>query len=133
MMSGNPSASLQWQCKIASWEAGTPSTRARFHTAFNLLIRTMETLYGMSRTTQQIESLSDSARRGSERKEGAMRRGLAVLLAEDGGQDLAEYGIALAVISILAGVAAVVIAKDVGTLWSQAQSVIVSATTSATS
>jgi Flp pilus assembly pilin Flp len=51
------------------------------------------------------------------------------LIAEPEGQDLAEYGIALAVISILAGLAAVVISKDVGTLWSQAQSVIQSATT----
>ena len=66
-------------------------------------------------------------------KEEAMSRTLASLLADDHGQDLAEYGIALAVISILAGLAAVVIAKDVGTLWSQAQSVISSATTSSTS
>ena len=62
-----------------------------------------------------------------------MPRLLANLLAEDRGQDLAEYGIALAVISVLAGLAAVVIAKDVGTLWSQAQSVIQSATSSAQS
>jgi Flp pilus assembly pilin Flp len=55
------------------------------------------------------------------------------LIAEDTGQDLAEYGIALAVISILAGLAAVIIAKDVGTLWSQAQNVISSATNAATS
>ena len=62
-----------------------------------------------------------------------MLKVLSRLLAEDGGQDLAEYGIALAVISIIAGLAAVVIAKDVGTLWSQAQSVIGSATSSAQS
>ena len=43
-------------------------------------------------------------------------------------QDLAEYGIALAVIGILAAAVAIVIAGDVGTLWSQAQSVIQSAT-----
>jgi Flp pilus assembly pilin Flp len=59
-----------------------------------------------------------------------MLRVLSRLVAEDGGQDLAEYGIALAVISILAAATAVVIAKDVGTLWSQAQSVIQSATSS---
>jgi Flp pilus assembly pilin Flp len=62
-----------------------------------------------------------------------MLREISRLAAEDGGQDLAEYGIALAVISILAGLAAVVISKDVGTLWSQAQSVIQSASSSATS
>ena len=46
------------------------------------------------------------------------------LIVDDAGQDLAEYGIALAVIGTLAGVVAVVIAADVGTLWSKAQSVI---------
>jgi len=46
------------------------------------------------------------------------------LVTDDRGQDLAEYGIALAVIGVVAGAAAVVIAKDVGTLWSKAQSVI---------
>ena len=51
------------------------------------------------------------------------------LAAEEAAQDLAEYGIALAVIGIIAAAAAIVIAKDVGTLWSQAQSVIGSATT----
>ena len=52
------------------------------------------------------------------------------LAAEEAAQDLAEYGIALAVIGIIAAAAAIVIAKDVGTLWSQAQSVIQSATSS---
>jgi len=46
------------------------------------------------------------------------------LVADDAGQDLAEYGIALAVIGTVAAAAAIVIAKDVGTLWSKAQSVI---------
>ena len=45
-------------------------------------------------------------------------------LREEGGQDLAEYGIALAVIGTVAGAAAVFISTDVGTLWSRAQSVI---------
>ena len=49
------------------------------------------------------------------------------LVADEAAQDLAEYGIALAVIGIIAAAAAIVIAKDVGTLWSQAQSVISSA------
>ena len=55
------------------------------------------------------------------------------LFAEEVGQDLAEYGIALAVISVLAALVAIVIAQDVGTLWSQAQNVISSATNAATS
>jgi len=62
-----------------------------------------------------------------------MRKALARLLADDHGQDLAEYGIALAVISILAGLAAVVISTEVGTIWSQAQTVISAATSNATS
>jgi Flp pilus assembly pilin Flp len=51
-------------------------------------------------------------------------------IVEDGGQDLAEYGIALAVIGTIAAAAAIVIAKDVGTLWSSAQKVIDSAASS---
>jgi Flp pilus assembly pilin Flp len=51
------------------------------------------------------------------------------LMSDDRGQDLAEYGIALAVIGVIAGAAAVIIAKDVGSLWSRAQSVIDSAAT----
>ena len=50
------------------------------------------------------------------------------LIAEEQAQDLAEYGIALAVISVLAALVAIVIAQDVGTLWSQAQNVISGAT-----
>ncbi len=53
------------------------------------------------------------------------------LVRNDAGQDLAEYGIALAVIGTIAAAAAIVIAKDVGTLWSQAQSVIGNAQTQA--
>ncbi len=48
------------------------------------------------------------------------------LVADEAGQDLAEYGIALAVIGTIAA-AAIVIANDVGTLWSKAQKVIDSA------
>jgi Flp pilus assembly pilin Flp len=54
------------------------------------------------------------------------------LVAEEAAQDLAEYGIALAVIGVIAAAAAIIIAKDVGTLWSQAQNVISSATAAAT-
>jgi len=39
------------------------------------------------------------------------------LMIEESGQDLAEYGIALAVIAIGAAAAAVVIAGDVQSLW----------------
>jgi Flp pilus assembly pilin Flp len=51
------------------------------------------------------------------------------LVSDNRGQDLAEYGIALAVIGVIAAAAAIVIATDVGTLWSRAQSVIDSAAT----
>jgi Flp pilus assembly pilin Flp len=51
------------------------------------------------------------------------------LAADEAGQDLAEYGIALAIIGVIAAAAAIVIAKDVGSLWSKAQSVIDSAAT----
>ena len=51
------------------------------------------------------------------------------LVADEAGQDLAEYGIALAVIGTIAAAAAIVIANDVGTLWSKAQKVIDSAAT----
>ncbi len=46
------------------------------------------------------------------------------LMAEENGQDLAEYGIALAVIGTVAGVAAVAISTDVGKLWTKAQTII---------
>jgi Flp pilus assembly pilin Flp len=46
------------------------------------------------------------------------------LIEDRSAQDLAEYGIALAVIGVVAGAAALAIATDVGSLWSNAQSVI---------
>ena len=49
------------------------------------------------------------------------------LVLDDAGQDLAEYGIALAVIGLVAAGAAIVIANNVGTLWSRANSVIANA------
>ena len=49
------------------------------------------------------------------------------LVREEAGQDLAEYGIALAVIAIGAAAIAVAIGGDVQTLWSNAQSDIHSA------
>ena len=51
------------------------------------------------------------------------------LVRNEEGQDLAEYGIALAVIAIGAALIAVAIGTDVQTLWSNAQGVIQSAVT----
>ena len=49
------------------------------------------------------------------------------LVREEGGQDLAEYGIALAVIAVGAAAIAVAIGTDVNTLWGNAQTQITSA------
>ncbi len=49
---------------------------------------------------------------------------LKAFIRNDKGQDLAEYGIALAVIGAGAALAAVAIATDVNTLWSIANSII---------
>jgi Flp pilus assembly pilin Flp len=49
------------------------------------------------------------------------------LVRDEAGQDLAEYGIALAVIAVGAAAIAVAIGTDVNTLWSNAQSQIDSA------
>lgn len=46
------------------------------------------------------------------------------LFRDESAQDLAEYGIALAVIAAGAGLIAVAIAGNVNTLWANAQSVI---------
>ena len=43
------------------------------------------------------------------------------LVRDESGQDLAEYGIALAVIAIGAAAIAVAIGTDVNSLWSRAQ------------
>jgi len=51
------------------------------------------------------------------------------LVRNDEGQDLAEYGIALAVIAIGAALIAVAIGTDVQSLWSNAQGDIHSAAT----
>jgi Flp pilus assembly pilin Flp len=51
------------------------------------------------------------------------------LVRNEEGQDLAEYGIALAVIAIGAALIAVAIGTDVKTLWSNAQDDIHSAAT----
>jgi Flp pilus assembly pilin Flp len=49
------------------------------------------------------------------------------LVREESGQDLAEYGIALAVIGAGAAAAALVIAGDVNTLWTKASAIITKA------
>ncbi len=49
------------------------------------------------------------------------------LVRDDKGQDLAEYGIALAIIGAGAAAAAVVIATNVNQLWSKASSIIATA------
>ncbi len=49
------------------------------------------------------------------------------LIREESGQDLAEYGIALAIIAVGAGAVAVAIAGDVNSLWSNAQAAIAAA------
>ncbi len=49
------------------------------------------------------------------------------LVRDERGQDLAEYGIALAVIAVGAGAVAVAIAGNVQTLWTNAQTAIAAA------
>ena len=56
-----------------------------------------------------------------------MAKLLAGLLADESGQDLAEYGIALAVIAVAAAAAAVAIRANVQQLWSNGQSAVSSA------
>jgi Flp pilus assembly pilin Flp len=53
-----------------------------------------------------------------------MTRLLKKLIHDDSAQDLAEYGIALAVIGAGAALAAIAIAGDVNKLWSVANSII---------
>ena len=58
-----------------------------------------------------------------------MLTALKKLLHDHSAQDLAEYGIALAVIGAGAALAAIVIAGNVNTLWSVANSIISGAAT----
>ena len=51
------------------------------------------------------------------------------LVRDERGQDLAEYGIALAVIAVGAAVIAVAVGGNVNTLWSNGQTAINSAVT----
>ena len=59
-----------------------------------------------------------------------MTRTLGRLLRETDGQDLAEYGISLAVVALGAAGAAVVVATDVNTLWTRALQAIATITLS---
>jgi Flp pilus assembly pilin Flp len=52
------------------------------------------------------------------------------LLRHEQAQDLAEYGVALAVIGAGAGIAAIALAADVNTIWSACQSILDKAATS---
>jgi len=56
-----------------------------------------------------------------------MRQLLGRLVRNESGQDLAEYGIALAIIAAGTGLIAVVVAQNVQTLWSNAQTAVNSA------
>jgi pilus assembly protein Flp/PilA len=49
------------------------------------------------------------------------------LVREESGQDLAEYGIALAVIAVGVGALAITISGNVNTLWTNASTAIASA------
>jgi Flp pilus assembly pilin Flp len=46
------------------------------------------------------------------------------LIVETSAQDMAEYGIALAIIAVGAGLVAAAVATDVGQIWTNAQNVI---------
>jgi len=70
----------------------------------------------------EIKTREDS-RKGTSHMMSFVKR----LITEESGQDLAEYGIALAVIAIGAAAAAVVIAGDVTTLWETGRDAIQSA------
>src|SRR5438046_2518444 len=62
--------------------------------------------------------------RGLPERRKRMTELLKKLIAEDAGQDMAEYGIALAVVGLVAALAALAIANNVGSLWSRANSII---------
>lgn len=51
------------------------------------------------------------------------------LRRHEGGQDLAEYGIALAIIAVFTAVIAIAVGGNVNTLWSNGQSAINSVVT----
>lgn len=62
--------------------------------------------------------------RGLPERRNQMTELLKRLITDDAGQDMAEYGIALAVVGLVAALAALAIANNVGSLWSRANSII---------
>ena len=54
----------------------------------------------------------------------ALAKLLLILAQDDRAQDTAEYGIALAVVGLVAGLAAIFIAGNVGSMWSKADSLV---------
>jgi Flp pilus assembly pilin Flp len=61
---------------------------------------------------------------GEPGKEKPMLNLIAKLAKDESGQDLAEYGIALAVVAVAAATAALAIKGYVGTLWQNGQSAV---------
>ena len=61
---------------------------------------------------------------GAPGKEEEMTGLLKKLIADEAAQDMAEYGIALAVVGLVAALAALAIATNVGSLWSRANNII---------
>jgi Flp pilus assembly pilin Flp len=59
-----------------------------------------------------------------ERVESARMNRVRNLLVDEAGQDLAEYGIALAIIAIGAAAVAVVVAGDVQSIWEASRDAI---------
>jgi Flp pilus assembly pilin Flp len=53
-----------------------------------------------------------------------MQNLISKLVADESAQDLAEYGIALAVVAAGAALAAAAISTDVGTMWTNAQNAV---------
>jgi Flp pilus assembly pilin Flp len=53
-----------------------------------------------------------------------MRKLLERLVGDESGQDVAEYGIALLVVTIGVGLAAIALASDVNTLWTTGSTAI---------
>jgi len=54
----------------------------------------------------------------------ALAKLLLILAWDDRAQDTAEYGIALAIVGLVAGLAAIFIAQNTGALWSKANSLV---------
>src|SRR5262249_16713491 len=65
------------------------------------------------------QALQSIDTRGKPGKENAMLNLIKKLAKDESGQDLAEYGIALAVVAVAAATAAVAISGNVSTLWSR--------------